>query len=153
MADLTADAPLRFWGEVYTRKVHCNSSTSYTWYKGQPALIDQNVDTLYATPFVDSVTVASTDVCLGVAAEGKTVTSGASETDGDSYLEIYVAPTRVGFKSAVFTNADLGKTVYKSDSDVLSTTSTANAQLGKLFAVEDGYAYVELTTPQVCASA
>lgn len=153
MADLTANAPLRIWGEAHTERFHCDSSSAFTIYKGQPLIIDQNVDTLYVDPFVTATVVASTDVCVGIAAEGKSVASGASETDADSWIEAYVGPTIVGFKSTVFTNADLGKTVYMSDSATLSTTSSQNPQIGKLHRVEDGYAYVELTTPQVCGSA
>lgn len=153
MADLTADAPLRIWGEATTERFHCNSSTAYTIYKGQPLIIDQDVDTLYATPYVDATVVAATDVFIGIAAEGKSVASGASETDANSYIEAYVWPTIVGFKSTVFTNADLGKTVYMSDSSVLSTTAADNPQIGILHRVEDGYAFVQLTSPQVCTGA
>ncbi len=153
MADLTADAPLRLWGEARTERFHCDSSSAFTIYKGQPLIIDQSVDTLYADPYVDATVVDPTDVFLGIAAEKKTVAASASETNADSFVEAYVEPTIVGFKSAVFTNADLGKTVYMSDSGTLSTTAADNPQIGKLHRVEDGYAYVQLASPQVCTGA
>jgi len=97
--------------------------------------------------------VAATDVCVGIAAEDKDVAASASETDVDSWIEAFVYPTIVGFKSTVFTNADLGKTIYMSDSGTLSVTAADNPQLGKLHRVENGYAFVQLTTPQVCSGA
>ncbi len=153
MADLTADAPLRIWGEAYTERFHCDSSSAFTIYKGQPLIIDQSADTLYADPYVDATVVDPADVFLGIAAEKKTVASGASETDANSFVEAYVRPTIVGFKSTIFTNADLGKTVYMSDSGTLSTTAADNPQIGILHRVEDGYAYVRLISPQVCTGA
>ena len=156
MTNLSKDAPLRIWGEAHTEKFHCDSSSAQTIYKGQPLLINQTVDTLYAVAWADASgegIVDAADVFLGIAAEGKSVAASASETDADSWIEAYVGPTKVGFKSTVFTNADLGKTVYMSDSNTLSVTATDNPQIGKLHRVENGYAYVELTAPQVCTGA
>jgi len=94
--------------------------------------------------------VATTDVFVGIAAENKAVASGDPE---NTEIELYVGPTIVGFKSAVFTEADLGKTVYMSDSGTLSTTASQNPQIGKLWRVQDGYAFVQLSAPQICAGA
>ena len=97
------------------------------------------------------MTVAATDVFVGIAAEGKTVASGAAET---TEITCYVEPTIVGFKSAVYTNgADLGKTVYMSDSGTLSATVGDNPQIGILHLVRDGYAWVKLVSPQICTGA
>jgi len=154
MADLTANATIRLMNEPTTMKVHVDSAAARTIYKGQPIIADLDVDTAgLAVQFVDSVTVAATDVFLGIAAEPHTTAASASETDEASWLTIWVEPTVVGFKSSVFDDADSGKTVYMSDSATLSETSTANAQIGRLVRVLDGFAYVRLITPQVCASA
>jgi hypothetical protein len=150
MTDLSADAPIRFLGESTSEKFVVDTAYAVTIYKGQPMIIDQSSDSLHAMPFLTARVVAPADVCLGIAAEGKVIAAGDPET---FELEIYVAPTCVGFKSAVFDNADLGKTVYMSDSGTLSETAADNPQIGKLVKVEDGYAYVELTTPQICAGA
>jgi hypothetical protein len=151
MADLTADAPLRLKGEGKTEKFFIDTAAANVFYKGQPAWIDQTGDTTNVIPFVGASGVDPTDVCVGIAAEGKTVVLGAAET---TEIEVYTAPSIVGFKSTVFTtNASLGTTIYMSDSGVLSVTATDHVQIGKLFKVEDGYCYVELTTPQICASA
>ena len=156
MTNLSQDAPLRVWGEAHTEKFHCDSSTAQTIYKGQPLLINQSVDTLYARAWADASgegIVDAADVFLGIAAEGKSVAASASETDAKSWVEGYVGPTIVGFKSTVYTNADLGATVYMSDSNTLSATATDNPQIGKLHRVENGYAFVELVTPQICSGA
>jgi len=150
MADLTSDANLRYKGEVKSEIFFLDTSTAQTIYKGQPIIIDQNVDAVNVRGYVDATVVAATDVCVGIAKEGKSVASGDPET---KEIEVMTARSIVGFKSAVFTNTDRGKTVYMSDSGTLSTTVGDNPQIGVLFKVEDGYAYVKLTTPQVCAGA
>lgn len=150
MADLTANAPIRFLGEVYTEEYFIDTAAARTIYKGQPMLIDQDVDTANVVQYVDSVTVAATDVFVGIAAEPASVASGAPQT---TPIKVYVGPTIVGFPSAVFAAADLGKTVYMSDSATLSSTAADNPQLGKLVAVRDGYCFVELSAPQVCTGA
>jgi len=152
MADLTADAPLRILGEVYTERFTIDTAAARTFYKGQPVIVDQDVDaTGNVVQYVDSVVVAATDVFVGIAAAGVTVVASAAET---TEVECYVEPTIVGFKSAVFTNGtDLGKTVYMSDSGTLSTTAADNPQIGKLHSVVDGYAFVQLASPQICTGA
>ena len=150
MADLTYDAPLRFKGEVKEEIFFLDTSGAQTIYKGQPMIIDQDVDTVYVRGFVTATVVAATDVFVGIAQEGKSVAASAAET---TELKIITAPSIVGFKSTVFDNADLGKTVYMSDSGTLSETASQNPQIGTLFKVEDGYAYVKLTSPQICSGA
>ncbi len=152
MADLTADAPLRFWGEnVETEKWGVNSSAAQTIYKGQPIIMDLSADTVFVTPYVDAVVVAATDIFIGIAAEG--FTQLISATEGADELMVYVNGTILGFKSAVFTDADVGDTVYMSDSGVLSATAADNPMLGKLHRVVDGYAYVQLITPTITTGA
>lgn len=150
MADLTANAPLRFLGELKTEKFTLDSSAAQHPYKGSPMIIDQSEDTLNPRAYVDATVVAATDVFVGIALEEKTVLIGATE---NQEIECAVGPTIVGFKSAVFTNADLGKTVYMSDSGTLSSTVADNPQIGKLHIVRDGFAFVELTAPQICTGA
>ena len=153
MADLTADAPLRFWpgsrivSEVWT----LDNSAAQTIYKGQPMIIDQSEDTVYLRGFVDATTVAATDIFIGIAAAGKTVLTTDTETDNE--IEVYVEPTIVVCKSAVFTDADVGDPVYMSDSGTLSATVGDNPVLGKLHRVSDGYAYVKLSSPTICSGA
>ncbi len=151
MTDLTYDQPLRIKGEAKTEFYTIDTAAANIFYKGQVAWIDQTGDAVNVIPYLDASDVDPTDVCVGIAAEGKSVTLGAAET---TVVEVYVAPTIVGFKSTVFTtNEKLGSTIYVGDSAALTLTATNNAQIGKLFKVEDGYCYVELTAPQICASA
>jgi len=151
MADLTRDAPLRFWNEPVSEKWVLDNSAAQTIYKGQPMIIDQSEDTVYLRGFVDATTVAATDIFIGIAAEGKTVATTDTETDNE--IEVYTYPTIIGFKSSVYTDADVGDTVYMSDSGTLSSTAGDNPEIGKLHRVVDGYAYVQLVTPKVCSSA
>jgi hypothetical protein len=151
MADLTSSAPLRVLGEAYTEKFILDTVAARQVYRGQPMIIDQDVDTANVVQFVDAVVVAATDVFVGIAAEDKAVLISAPET---TEIECYVAPTILGFKSAVFADgADLGKPVYMSDSATLSGTVADNPVLGKVHRVIDGYCYVELSSPAVCSGA
>lgn len=152
MADLTANASLRFKGEIVSAKRTVDTAAARTWYRGQPFIIDQDVDaTGNVVQYVDAVVVAATDVFVGIALESGSVLISAAE---NKEVELAVEPSIVGFKSAVFTaGADEGKTVYMSDSGVLSTTAADNPQIGILDSVEDGYAYIRLRTPQICTGA
>jgi hypothetical protein len=147
MTDLTANAPLRFKGTPVSERWNLDSSTAQNLYRGQPMIIDVSEDTENARGYVDATVIAPSDVVLGIAAEGKTVAAGDPET---KEIEVYVAPTWVGFKSTVFsTNDDLGKIVYMSDSGTLADMVYAdNPEIGILRKIEDGYCYVELTTPR-----
>lgn len=151
MADLTADAPLRYWGEIHSESWVLDNSAAQTVYKGQPMIIDQSEDTVYPRGFVDATVVAATDICVGIAEEGATVLT--TDTEADNTIDIVTYPTIVGFKSAVYTDADVGDTVYMSDSSTLSATVGDNPELGKLKRVMDGFAYVQLTSPQICTGA
>ncbi len=152
MANLTADRYLRILGEAHTELWILDSAAAQTVYAGQPMIIDQSADTVNLNGYVDATVVDPTDVFIGIAAEGKVVALSALETLALG-IQVYVWPTIIGFLSAVFTNANLGATVYMSDSSVLSTTAADNPQIGKLHRVEGGFCYVQLITPQVCTGA
>ena len=151
MADLTKDAYLKIWGEAYTSKWVLDNSAVQTVYKGQPMIIDQSEDTVYPRGFVDATTVVNTDIFVGIAAEGATVAT--TDTQTDNKILVYEWPTVIGFKSAVFTDADVGDTVYMSDSATLSATAADNPQIGKLHRVMDGFCYVQIISPQICTGA
>ena len=152
MADLTKNAPLRTMGEAYTEEWVLDNSAAQTIYKGQPMIIDQSEDTVYLRGFVDATVVAATDIFVGIAAEGP-VAVATADTETDNKIKVLVEPTIVGFKSAVYTDADVGDTVYMSDSGTLSATAGDNPQIGKLIRVSDGYAWVRLQSPQICTGA
>lgn len=151
MADLTANAYLKIQGEAHTERWVLDNSAAQTIYKGQPMIIDQSEDTVYPRGFVDATTVAATDIFIGIAAEGATVATSDTETDNE--IDIYIEPTVVGFPGSVFTDADVGDTVYMSDSATLSATAGDNPMIGKLIRVRDGFQYVRLSSPTVCTGA
>ena len=153
MADLTADAPLRFWNGVLTlsEKWVLDNSAAQTIFKGHPMIMDLSADTVYPRGFLDATVVDAADIFIGIAAEPKTVATGDNETD--NAILIYTWPTIIGFKSTVYTDADVGDIVYMSDSGTLSTTAADNPEIGELHRVLDGYAYIRLESPQICTGA
>lgn len=151
MADLTRDAPLRFLGEPKSEIWVLDNSAAQSIYKGHPMILDISEDTVYLRGFVDATTVAADDIFIGIAAHGATVAT--TDTETDNTIEVYTWPTIIGFKSAVYTDADVGDTVYMSDSSTLSATAGDNPQIGKLHRVLNGYAFVQLITPQICTGA
>lgn len=151
MADLTKDANLRFKGPAYTQPFLLDTAATMEIYCGQAMMINTGTDTTHVEGFIDAYHGAATDVCVGIAAEHHSITAGDPETE---VVNCYTWPSIVGFENtnSAFTNEDLGKPIYMSDSATLSLTATDNAELGTLFRVEDGYAYVKLTTPKITAS-
>ena len=149
MADLSFDANIHVLGNGKTERWVMDTSTGQTIYKGQPVILSA-ADTVNVRGWVDATVVATTDVCVGIAAEKKTVATGDPET---TEIEVYTFPSIVGFLDATRTNADMGKKVYMSDSATLSLTAAQNPYLGKIFKVEDGYCYVKLYTPLICVDA
>lgn len=151
MADLTADAYVKVYGKAYTEKWVLDNSAAQTIYKGQPMIIDQSEDTVNLRGFVDATVVAATDIFVGIAEEGATVLTTDTETDNE--ISVYTWPTILGFPGSVFTDADVGDTVYMSDSGTLSATAADNPQIGKLHRVKDGFQYVQIISPQICSGA
>ena len=152
MADLSANAPLRFYSArlKHSEKWVLDNSAAQTIYKGHPMILDRSEDEVYPRGFLDATTVDSADIFIGIAAEDKAVATGDTETDNE--ILIWIAPTIIGFKSAVFTDADVGDQVFMSDSSTLSATTTSNPEIGKIHRVVDGYCYVQLVTPFICAN-
>lgn len=150
MADLTQDAVLHL-KTPYSEKRTLDTSTAQTIYKGQPLIIDQDVDTEHMRGYIDATVVAATDVFMGIAAEGKVVALGDVEADAE--IEMYMENSIVGFKSTVFSLGDEGKTVYMEDSSTLSTTAADNPILGTVDEIRDGLVFVKLRTPVICAGA
>lgn len=149
--DLSANAYIEIMGEQYTFDGWVlDTSAAQHIYKGQPLLLNTSQDAENLVLFVDGVTVAATDVFAGISMEEKIVAQGDPET---TKVKVLVGPSIVGFKDSTLTNADIGKTIYMSGSGTLSETASDNPQIGKLKAVADGFAYVELTAPQICGGA
>ena len=151
MANLTSDAYIRIWGEVHASEWVLDNSAAQTVYRGQPMILDISDDTVYPRAYVDATVVAADDIFVGIAAEGKIVAT--TDTETNNKIKIIEWPTIVGFKSTVFTDADVGDTVYMSDSGTLSATAADNPQIGKLHRVMDGFAFVQIISPQICTGA
>ena len=149
MADLTRDASLRFRGDTRVRLETwvLDNSAAATVYRGQPMFIDASEDTVYIRPWVDAVTlVSAADIFVGIALAGATVLT--TDTETDNKITVAGPGSEVGFKSAVFTDADVGDFVGFTDSATLIATVIAGTAdiipIGRLVRVENGYAYVLL---------
>jgi hypothetical protein len=148
MADLTAAAPLRFrWdNQLFIEKWVLDNSVAQTVYRGAPLMLDVSADTVHPRIFVTGA-VANDDVFVGIALENKVVLT--TDHEPDNVIELAGPGSVVGFKSTVFTNADVGKSVGFSDTATLVAVAIAGAAnnrcpIGHLLRVEDGYAYVKL---------
>jgi len=151
MADLTRDNSLRFEGEVVTEEWTLDNSATQTIYRGQPMILDISADTVYVRGFIDATTVASDDIFIGIAMEGASVAT--TDTETDNVISIAIEPSIVGIPGTTFTDADVGDTMYMSDSSTLSATAADNPMLGKLKRVRDGYQFVRLVSPTVTSGA
>jgi len=151
MADLTADAYIKLQGPAYTQEWILDNSAAQSVYKGGPMILDLSADTVYIRQFIDATVVAATDIFIGIATSTQAVATGDTETDNT--MIVLVEPTIVGFPGSVFTDADVGDTMYMSDSSTLSATAADNPQIGKLVRVADGFQYVRLASPVVCTGA
>ncbi len=154
MADLTNDGGLRIWKDAaQTAKWILDNSAAQTVFKRGPMIMDLDVDTVYPRMFVDATVVAATDIFLGIAAEGATVAT--TDTETDNKIEVYEDGSILGWPASAhsYTDADVGDTVYMSDSATLSSTAADNPQIGKLHRVHEGWAFVQIVTPQICTGA
>jgi len=147
---ISADMPLRFFGDPVTIRWVLDNSSAYTIYKGEAAVLDQTGDTSYPIG-QQQITVAASDICVGIAAEQKTVAT--DDREADNMIEIYTWPTIIGFKSTVFDLTDLEAAVYQANDGALSDTAADNPEIGTVFWVDDGYVYVKLNAPTICDGA
>ena len=152
MADLTQNGSLRFWnGNRNIEQITADTTAAFAGFKGAPLVIDQNVDTLNVIVAASGVTLVDDDVFVGICAAKYAYALG--DTESDAKVEYYGDGSIVGFNQtqfgSSFTNADMGKTIYMSDSGTLTSTRGSNCPIGKLHRVEDGYAYVQIVAPAV----
>jgi hypothetical protein len=150
MTVLTQDLNVVIRGEAYSEKnIALDTSAAQVVYKGMALIIDQSEDTTHAR-IADAVTCVDGDVFLGIAAGKYNVAISDPET---TYPQYYTWPTILGFVSTVFTNADIGKTVYAAAYTAagvtLSASNGAYPAIGTLWCVENGYAFVQISVPTV----
>jgi hypothetical protein len=150
MADLTQGRDLsnRRPTILFTERFNVDTSVARTIYRGQPVILDKSVDTVNIVGWVAAVTlVTAVDVFIGIANENITVAAGDLEVTKE--IDV-VTDGEVGFQSASFTDADVGKTVVFTDSGTLAVGvgSATQCTAGKITRVANGYVYVQLTTRQ-----
>lgn len=150
MADLTQGRDLsnRRPTTLFTEHWNIDTSVARTIYRGQPVILDKSVDTVNIVGWVAAVTlVTAVDVFIGIANE--TITVAAGDLEATKEIDV-ITDGEVGFQSAAFTDADVGKTVVFTDSGTLAvgTGSATQCTAGKIARVANGYVYVQLTTRQ-----
>ena len=150
MAELTQGRDLsnRRPATLFTERFNVDTSVARAIYRGQPVILDKSVDTVNIVGWVAAVTlVTATDVFIGIANENITVAAGDLEVTKE--IDV-ITDGEVGFQSAAFTDADVGKTVVFTDSGTLAvgTGSATQCTAGKIARVANGYVYVQLTTRQ-----
>ncbi|OPZ08285.1 MAG: hypothetical protein BWZ07_03183 [Alphaproteobacteria bacterium ADurb.BinA280] len=150
MAELTQGRDLsnRRPSALFTERFNVDTSVARSIYRGQPVILDKSVDTVNIVGWVAAVTlVTAADVFIGIANENITVAAGDLEVTKE--IDV-ITDGEVGFQSAAFTDADVGKTVVFTDSGTLAvgTGSATQCTAGKIARVANGYVYVQLTTRQ-----
>ena len=150
MADLTQGRDLsnRRPTTLFTERWSVDTSVARTIYRGQPVILDKSVDTVNIVGWVAAVTlVTAVDIFVGIANE--TITVAAGDLEATKEIDV-ITDGEVGFQSAAFTDADVGKTVVFTDSGTLAvgTGSATQCTAGKITRVTNGYVYVQLTTRQ-----
>ena len=150
MAELTQGRDLsnRRPSALFTERFNVDTSVARSIYRGQPVILDKSVDTVNIVGWVAAVTlVTAVDVFIGIANENITVAAGDLEVTKE--IDV-ITDGEVGFQSAAFTDADVGKTVVFTDSGTLAvgTGSATQCTAGKIARVANGYVYVQLTTRQ-----
>ena len=119
-----------------------SAAKEYYSYKGAIMMIDTSDVDGYAQPLQSGITVASSDVFLGIALEEVQIKS-ADTTDGDK--EIEVARTGVwGFAKGSLDKTDIGDLAYASDDCTITTTTTNNLWVGQIVDVDDDYVWVDI---------
>ena len=150
MAELTQGRDLsnRRPSALFTERFNVDTSVARSIYRGQPVIQDKSVDTVNIVGWVAAVTlVTGVDIFIGIANENITVAAGDLEVTKE--IDV-ITDGEVGFQSAAFTDADVGKTVVFTDSGTLAvgTGSATQCTAGKITRVANGYVYVQLTTRQ-----
>jgi|SaaInl4_150m_RNA_FD_contig_111_180720_length_2687_multi_4_in_0_out_0_2 predicted RecA/RadA family phage recombinase len=142
MADISRDQYLKFWDGKNNGKWVLDNSAAQTAYIGSPMILDVSEDTVYPRIFDSNVTLASGDVFIGFADEGKVVAT--TDTETDNVIDIIEYPSIVGLPAGSLTDASVGKPVYMSDSGTLTVTAGSNLKIGKIFRVRESYVFIVL---------
>ncbi len=149
MANMTADVQrlsknegrLHQFGLVgYTN--YAGGSAINTIYKGAIVMMDVSDIDGYVQPMLSTITAASGDVFMGIAAEGKATTS-ADTADNSVKIKLWTKGD-FAFAKGALAVTDIGAAIYATDDQSITTTSTNALWIGKLVDVDDTYAWVRI---------
>jgi len=147
MTNLSANVHRPHKGETEPRQYglvgytnYQGGTTTYTVYKGAPMMLDVSDVDGYAQPMTSSITAASGDVFLGIAAEKKAI---ASTDAADGAKTILVENGLIGFPVASLAVTDIGAPAYMSDTNTVTTTSSNALWIGTIIDVDATYVWVD----------
>lgn len=140
MANMGADLQRLSKNEGNPISYGVKGGAAVTIYKGGVIIMDVS-DSNYVQKHASTITATSSDVFLGIAAEGLSVV--AADTDGSKSLRVWRKGVFAFVKGAL-TIGDRGKAVYASDDGTVTLTSSNNVWIGYLVDVDGTYAWVEI---------
>ena len=153
MANLTANAqrPVRLPpGGLEMRRVKLAGytnfgagTTAYTVFKGAVVMQDVSDTDGYARDMDSGVTVTTSDIFMGIAAERVDVTSDDT-ADGSKEVTVYVNGVWC-FPLNGLAQTDVGAPIFADDDNLPTTTATGNLAIGVLVAIDATYAWVDIS--------
>lgn len=142
MADISTNQYMKAFGELHTEKMVLDNSAAQEVFEGTPMFVDISEDTSYIRQFVNAVTLATGDAFIGFAAEYCNVET--TDTEVDNKIDVIRAPSIIGFAKTGLTRANIGDSIYMSDSGTFTTTAGSNLKVGTIHEVKDDWVYIQL---------
>lgn len=119
-----------------------SGSTSHTVYHGSVVMCDVSDTDGYFRAANSGLTVTSSDIFGGIAAE-KQVVGAADAADGSKKITVYVNGVW-GFAKGSLAITDIGAIAYASDDNTITSTSTGALAIGTIVDVDATYAWVDI---------
>lgn len=118
-------------------------TTAHTVYKGSVIICDVSDTDGYFRAMSSALTVTSSDIFGGIAAE-KVSVSSSDLADGSKRLTAYVDGVWA-FAKGSLAITDIGAVAYATDDDTITTTATGALAIGVIVDVDDTFAWVDIS--------
>lgn len=118
-------------------------STAFTVYKGAVVMCDASDTDGYFRDADSGVTVTTSDIFGGIAAE-KVAVGSDDAADGSKLITVYTNGVW-GFAKGSIAITDIGDTAFADDDDAVTTTATGNLEIGVIVDVDDTYAWIDIS--------
>lgn len=117
-------------------------STAYTIYKYAFVMVDVDDTDGYVRDMDSGVTVTSSDIFAGIAAEQVSITS-TNTADGSKKILCYVNGVWGAAKQGLAVT-DIGAILYADDDNVVSATNSNNLAIGVIVDVDSTYVWFDI---------